>query len=158
MTSSGQLSHELEVNVAASQAWELFGTLKLAKLVEEELKSSIQKIELLEGDGGVGTVLNLVFVPGTASSGGYKEKFTKVDNEKRVKEAEIIEGGYLEFGFSLYRVRFEIIEKEKELCIIKSVLEYQVKDEMAANASFATIQPFVDIAEIAKNYLLKHKH
>jgi hypothetical protein len=35
---------------------------------------------------------------------GYKEKYTKVDNEKRLKEAEVIEGGYLELGFTLFRV------------------------------------------------------
>ena len=57
----GQLSHELEVNVPASEAWELYSTLRLAKLVEEEPASGIEKIDVIEGDGGTGTILKLTF-------------------------------------------------------------------------------------------------
>lgn len=89
--------------------------------------------------------------------GGYLEKFTKVDNEKRVKEAEVIEGGYLELGFALYRVRFEIIEKGEDSCIIRSTIEHQVKEEAAANASYVSVEPLAKIAEVAKSYLIKNK-
>lgn len=58
-----QLSHELEINVLANQAWELFSTLRLAKLIEEEFKDLFQKIEILEGDGGPGTLVKLYFCP-----------------------------------------------------------------------------------------------
>ncbi|KAL0000631.1 hypothetical protein SO802_014412 [Lithocarpus litseifolius] len=57
----GQLSHELEVNVPASEAWELYSTLQLAKLVEEEPPSGIEKVDVIEGDGGAGTILKLTF-------------------------------------------------------------------------------------------------
>ncbi|GMY06356.1 norbelladine synthase-like isoform X1 [Fagus crenata] len=73
---------------------------------------------------------------------GYKEKFTKVDNEKRLKEAEVIEGGYLELGFTLF---------------LKSTIEYDVKEESAANASYVTIDAVAKIAELAKNYFIKNK-
>lgn len=84
-----------------------------------------------------------------------KEKFTKIDDEKRVKETEVIEGGVLELGFTLHRVRFEIIEKEddKESSIIKSTIEYDVKEEAAENVSFISIKPFADIAEAVKTSL-----
>ena len=57
----GQLSHELGVNMPASEAWELYSTLRLAKLVEEEPASGIEKIKVIEGDGGPGTILKLTF-------------------------------------------------------------------------------------------------
>ncbi|KAK9272570.1 hypothetical protein L1049_002944 [Liquidambar formosana] len=153
----GTVSHELEANVPASVAWELYGTLRLAKLAEEEAPEVINKVDLLEGDGGVGTVLRVNFPPDTPGFTSHKEKFVKVDNEKRVKDAEVIEGGFLDLGFSLYRVRFEIIEKGEESCILKSTIEYDVKEEAAANASIVTIQPLAHIAELAKNYLIKTK-
>ncbi|KDP39525.1 hypothetical protein JCGZ_02545 [Jatropha curcas] len=87
----GQLSHELEVSVSASEAWKLYSTLKLAKLVEKEL-TIIDKIELVEGDGGVGTVIELVFIPGAPGFPGYKKKFIKIDNEKRIKVTDVVEG------------------------------------------------------------------
>ncbi|GMY06355.1 S-norcoclaurine synthase 2-like [Fagus crenata] len=151
----GQLSHELEVNVPAGEAWELYGTLQLAKLIEEE-QSLVEKIDVIEGDGGTGTILKLTFPSGTPLS-GYKEKFTKVDNEKRLKEAEVIEGGYLELGFTLFRVQFEVIEKDNDSCVVRSTIEYDVKEESAANASYVTIDAVAKIAELAKNYFIKNK-
>ena len=87
----------------------------------------------------------------------YKEKFTKLDNEKRLKETEVIEGGYLELGFTLFLIRFEVIEKDNDSCIIKSTIEYDVKEEAAANASYVTIDAVANIAELSKNYLTKNK-
>ncbi|KAF5450657.1 hypothetical protein F2P56_030988 [Juglans regia] len=53
----------------------LYGTLRLAKLVEDF--SHIHKIEVTYGDGGVGTILNITFVPGFSyglcESGRLKE-------------------------------------------------------------------------------------
>jgi hypothetical protein len=60
----GQLSHEVEVKVPASEAWALYGTLRLAKLVGEELSTLFEKIETIEGDGGVGTIVKLMFPAG----------------------------------------------------------------------------------------------
>jgi hypothetical protein len=60
----GQLSHKVEVNVAASEAWELYGTLQLVKLVKEELSTLLEKTETIQGDGGVGTIFKLTFPPG----------------------------------------------------------------------------------------------
>ncbi|XP_059434680.1 norbelladine synthase-like [Corylus avellana] len=94
---------------------------------------------------------------GTPGFTSYSEKFTKVDHENRLKETEVIEGGYLDMGFTLYRIRFEIFEKGDDSCIIKATVEYDVKEEVAANASYVTIEPLVTIIELTKNYLIKSK-
>ncbi|KAF9593155.1 hypothetical protein IFM89_020451 [Coptis chinensis] len=147
----GQLEHELEVSVPASEVWDVYGGLKLGKLVCELLPNVIEKVELVEGDGGVGTILKVVFPQGTPGFTFYKEMFTKVDNEKRLKEAEVVEGGYLEFGFSLYRVRFEIIEKDAKSSIIKTTIEYEV--DTATNASIVSSKALELIAETIAKYL-----
>jgi ribosome-associated toxin RatA of RatAB toxin-antitoxin module len=94
---------------------------------------------------------------GTPGFTSYSKKFTKVDYEKHLKETEVIEGGYLDMGFTLYRIRFEIFEKRNDSCIIKATIEYDVKEEVAVNASYATIEPLVTIIELTKNYLIKSK-
>ena len=50
--------------MSASEAWELYGTLQFSKLVEEVLSNFIEKIEVIEGDGGVGSIIKLTFAPG----------------------------------------------------------------------------------------------
>jgi hypothetical protein len=69
----------------------------------------------------------------------------------------MIEGGYLDFGFTLFRVRLQVIEKGEDLSIIKSSIEYEVKEENAANASLVSVQPLENVAEVGKNYLYKNK-
>lgn len=89
----------------------------------------------------------------------YKEKITKIEEEKRIKETEVVEGGFLELGFTLYRICFEIVEKEgKDSCLIKSKIEYHVNEEAASNVSMVTIQPLVGIATVATTHLKKMKH
>ncbi|KAK2434778.1 norbelladine synthase [Trifolium repens] len=154
---AGQLEHELELHVPASEAWELFGTLGIGKMVVEEIPQIFQKVELIEGDGGVGTILKLTFAQGVPGPVGYSEKFTKIDHENRIKETEVVEGGYLEFGFTLFRVRFEVIEKGEESSIMKTTIEYEVKEEDKANASLVSIQTLANIVEVAKDYLNRNK-
>ncbi|KAL6122929.1 hypothetical protein ACLB2K_075453 [Fragaria x ananassa] len=122
-------------------------TIPLAKIVRQEniWDCGVLLIKVMESWYGV---------PGP---GWQTEKFTVVDNEKRVKVAEVIESGYLELGFTLFRVRAEIIECPSSSCIIKSSLEYELKEEAAANVaidSLVSAHPFAKIAEIAKNHLL----
>ncbi|KAG6655436.1 hypothetical protein CIPAW_05G215900 [Carya illinoinensis] len=87
----GKLSHEIEVNVPASEAWELYGTLRLGKLiVEEAFPGVIEKIEVIEGGGEAGTIVKIIPETGSAGFRTLVEEFTNVDNEKYVKEAEVI--------------------------------------------------------------------
>lgn len=60
----GSLSAEEEVKVAASDAWKLYRSLHLAKIAEEALPGLFSKIDVVQGDGGAGTVLELFFAPG----------------------------------------------------------------------------------------------
>ncbi|XP_030532860.1 norbelladine synthase-like [Rhodamnia argentea] len=146
----GQLSHETQVKVGAGKAWELYGTINLALLAKEELSHTILQLDILEGDGGVGTTIKLTFAGGFS----YKEKFTKVDNERRVKETEAVEGGFLDMGLSLYRVRFEVVGgDEEESCVIKSTVEYEVADGASFDVSIISVKPFADLAEAAKKQL-----
>lgn len=82
----------------------------------------------------------------------YKEKFTVVDDARRVKETEVVEGGYLEMGFTLYRIRFEVIEKEAAECVTRATIEYEAKEEAAAMVS---IQPLTAVMKASADYLEK---
>ncbi|ONK71966.1 uncharacterized protein A4U43_C04F14270 [Asparagus officinalis] len=153
----GSLSHELEVALPAYEVWEVYSTLRLAELTVDLLPDVVSKFEVEEGDGGVGTVLRLTLGPGAPGMTYYKEKFIKIDHEKRLKDAIVVEGGYLNLGFSSYLVRFEILEKSSDSSIIKSTIEYELPDEHAANASFVTTAALAAIAEGVSKHLTEKK-
>lgn len=56
----GQLSHELEVSVPAAVVWETYGsTLHLNKLTVKLLPNVARDLQVMEGNGGVGTLVSL---------------------------------------------------------------------------------------------------
>ncbi|CAH1452361.1 unnamed protein product [Lactuca virosa] len=151
----GTLSEETEVKVPASKAWKLYGTLELAKVAAGKI---LEAIDVVEGDGGVGTILKVTVKRGSDTK-YYKEKFTKIDNENMVKEGEVVEGAFLDMGFTFYRIKIEIKENPNDdtglSCLVKLSVEYEVKEEAAANASLVTNEPLLAIMSVANEHLLK---
>ena len=60
----GSKVHEHETDIPASELWAIYDTLLPAKLLPELLPHVFAKVELISGDGGVGTILKLIFPPG----------------------------------------------------------------------------------------------
>lgn len=83
----------------------------------------------------------------------YKEKFTKIEHENRLKETEVVEGGFLDLGFLLYRVRLQVLEKDSDSSIIQSTIEYELAEESAANVSLVSTDSLAAIAEVIGNHL-----
>ncbi|XP_042483241.1 norbelladine synthase-like [Macadamia integrifolia] len=153
----GEVSNDVEVVVPAAMVWDIYGTpLKLAKVSTELLSDVVEKIEILKGDGGVGTLMKATFPPGSGFDYTI-EKYKILDHEKHLKVAEIIEGGPLKLGFSLYRVRNEIIEKDVNSTIIRSSIEYEINEEFAANVSFASTALLDLLANAIGKYLAEKK-
>ncbi|KAB5564190.1 hypothetical protein DKX38_004244 [Salix brachista] len=152
----GELSEETLVGAPATAVWSVYRGLELGILVDKLLGHVLGKVEVIEGDGGVGTIVKLTF-PGT--SGGYmKEIFRIMDYEKRVKETEMIEGGHLDLGFDVYRIRLEIIEKDAdESTIIRYTIRYELDDTKAELASLVTIKPLQTMAEEVGKYVCGKK-
>ena len=86
-----------------------------------------------------------------------KEKFIKVDNENFVKEALVVEGGFLDLGFLKYLMRFEIIGNADKTSIIRSTVEYEVGDEDTGTASLANTDLLAGLAEAVTKYIKAQK-
>ncbi|KAK3001032.1 hypothetical protein RJ639_021812 [Escallonia herrerae] len=146
----GKLSSEVTINVPASEAWDLYGTLKLADVVIPEFFS---KIDVLKGDGEVGTVLKLFFNPG-ALFYAFEETIVTIDNKKMIKETDASKGGYLDMGFNLYRIRYDVIPKTRNSCITRVTVEYDLKEGWIYNTSHVSLLPFMGFLRAGSAYLL----
>ena len=60
----GSLCHEFETDLPAAEVWEVYGGLRIGQLLPQLLPDLLSKVELVDGDGGVGTVLLLTFPRG----------------------------------------------------------------------------------------------
>lgn len=60
-----EISDETEIQAPAARVWEeIYGGLRLGKFLPLHLPNLIEKVEVLEGDGGEGTLLHITFAPG----------------------------------------------------------------------------------------------
>ncbi|KAK9144284.1 hypothetical protein Sjap_004187 [Stephania japonica] len=150
-----ELKHELPVAASAKEIWGVYSSPDLPKLIVKLLPSVFEKIEIIEGDGGVGTVLRLTYPPGSVPL-TYKEKFVTIDNKKQLKEVMQIEGGYLDMGCTFYMDSFHILENGCDACIIVSKTEYEVPNEEIASKvePFVTIDSLASMATAITNYVL----
>ncbi|OVA02898.1 hypothetical protein BVC80_9095g97 [Macleaya cordata] len=61
-----ELINEFEVvGASADDVWAVYSSPNLPKLIVELLPGVFERIDVVEGDGHVGTVLHLVYPPGT---------------------------------------------------------------------------------------------
>ncbi|XP_022719879.1 S-norcoclaurine synthase 2-like [Durio zibethinus] len=149
----GHLSHDTLVEVPAAVIWDIYRSLELGRLLNELLQDEIGTVEVVQGDGGVGTILKITFAPGIPGPTYMKEIFTKIDDEIRVKESEVIEGGYKDFGFEYCGYRLQIIEKDAKSSIIRSSIEYEIDDKLQEIASLVTTKPMEILAVGISKYL-----
>ncbi|KAL0282174.1 UNVERIFIED_CONTAM: hypothetical protein Sangu_2965400 [Sesamum angustifolium] len=122
-----------------------------------------QQIEVVQGDGSAGTILQVVLSPaGTAGLTSYKEKYTVVDEERRVKEAE----WWRVFGSGVYTLQGpdggdgeggeEGGEEEGE-CVVRATIEYELQEEAATNAAaLVSIEPLVAVMQLAADHLTQN--
>ncbi|KAM7269515.1 hypothetical protein ACFE04_025012 [Oxalis oulophora] len=148
----GQLSTNTPVAVPAAIVWELFSGMEAGRLITQLLGDTFGKVEVLEGDGGVGTLIKVTFAPGTPGPSYMKEKIIKVDHGTRIKESEVIEGGYKDLGFKFVGSRVEILEKDSKSCIVRWSLVYEVDDKLSDLPSKLSIKPL----EIIMGSIAKH--
>ncbi|KAI5010833.1 hypothetical protein ZWY2020_012970 [Hordeum vulgare] len=150
------LCHDFETGLPAAEVWEIYGGLRIGQLIPELLPDMLKKVELVDGDGGVGTVY-ISPTPWDSWIRISKEKFIKIDNENYVKEALVVEGGVLDHGFQKCLVRFEIIGQTDETSTIRSTIEYEIDDDKTDNASFVSTSGVAHIAEAITKYIKSQK-
>lgn len=92
---------------------------------------------------------------GLVGNAPYKEKYVLVDDERRVKEVETIEGGLLDLGFNFYLIKWEILENDKNSSIIKLTTYFETKDVEKIHLTIGLFQVLIAIMKVCVDYLEK---
>ncbi|XP_068634604.1 S-norcoclaurine synthase 2-like [Aristolochia californica] len=146
---AGEQSFEMEVPHSAAAVWDVYSTLKLPELLRQ-LFPDIQ----WEGDGSVGTIFIITVAPGPLPN--LKERVVTLDQQKRIKEVDEIEGGHLEKDFTFYCTRMEIIEKNPKSSIIRSIIQYELNRNSptaSENMKLSNVMGLKAVGDAVSNYL-----
>ncbi|XP_031251462.1 S-norcoclaurine synthase 2-like [Pistacia vera] len=141
------------VAASACSVWDVYSTLQVFTVINTFLPNVLGTVKVVEGDGHVGTLINVTFPPGTPGVGYMKEIITKVDNMKHVKETKAIEGGFIAQGFKRYITQYKIIEKNFTSSIIRSTIEYELDHKLANLTSVVNTKLVQKLAETVGKYL-----
>ncbi|RZC48024.1 hypothetical protein C5167_040973 [Papaver somniferum] len=148
-----KLINEIDVDLSARSIWNVYSSKDLPSLIVKLLPEVFERIDILEGNGGVGTVCRIVFPPGSVPR-TYKEMFTKIDHVHRLKVIQQVSGGYLAMGVTSYTDMFKIISTGPNSCIIRSTTEYEVPDHLADKVNtLISIEGLVPMAHAIIKYV-----
>ncbi|KAL5725261.1 hypothetical protein ACHQM5_008423 [Ranunculus cassubicifolius] len=150
-----QVSADLEVDLPASEIWAVYSSPDLPRLIVELLPARFEKIDVLQGNGGEGTVLHCVLKSGNSGPREWNEKIVKIDDKTRTKVVRQIEGGYLDVGFCHYEHIFTITEKDANSCTIRMTASFGVDEKFEANAKMIT--PNWGMGKAIANYVVQSK-
>ncbi|XXG59717.1 hypothetical protein AAC387_Pa04g1751 [Persea americana] len=68
----------------------------------------VRDVELLEGDGGLGTIMRFHFGPDVSHMTQQKERIVELDESQLRIGLQVIEGGHLNLGFTSYGTFFKL--------------------------------------------------
>ncbi|XP_054817185.1 phytohormone-binding protein CSBP-like [Prosopis cineraria] len=118
-------------------------------IVPKVLPQHVKDVQVLEGDGGLGTVLNFNFCS-DASTGSYqKERISELDWSSYEIGLEVIEGGHLNRGFSFYKTSFLLAAKGPDQTEVNVKISYEAENEDVKSA-----EPTLFYIRSLENYLL----
>ncbi|KAI3983697.1 hypothetical protein MKX01_001101 [Papaver californicum] len=152
------LINDLDVVWAsADEIWTLFASNDAPQIFLRLLPGVFEKIEVLEGNGGVGSILHITYPEGSVPLTN-KEKFMTIDNRRRLKEVLQTEGGYLAMGVTFFMESFQITPKGYNSCIIRSMVRYRVPYVVASKVSYLiSVEGLLDMAKVAAKYVIDNK-
>ncbi|KAG9443545.1 hypothetical protein H6P81_014885 [Aristolochia fimbriata] len=133
----GEQIISVDIPFSASKVWEVYAnTHQLAQIFKSVPASGFKDIQVV-GDGGVGSHIIVTFKPGNPLK-QFRETVMILDHQRKVKEVEVTEGGFLNLGFTSFHTRFQILPKGPDMATVTKIMRYNVREDSAANLSLAS--------------------
>ncbi|CAI9283605.1 unnamed protein product [Lactuca saligna] len=98
---------QVKVAVPIKDLWKAMSS-DIRHITTKILPDIVEEVELLEGDGGFGSILVFKFFPHVPKVSFQRERIVEFDESLHQIALEILEGGHLDHGFSSYTTGFKL--------------------------------------------------
>ncbi|KAJ9535592.1 hypothetical protein OSB04_un001270 [Centaurea solstitialis] len=119
---------QVRVSMPIGDLWKAMSS-DITQMAPKVLRDFIAEVELLEGDGGHGSVLLFKFGPAVPKLIYQKEKIVELDESLHKIALEVLEGGHLDNGYSSYTTSFKLSAVEKAETFIDVKVLYETKPD-----------------------------
>ncbi|CAN1775412.1 Phytohormone-binding protein CSBP [Linum perenne] len=148
-----EVKSQIQVSVDLEILWKSL-TKDLHIVVPKILPDKVKDVQVLQGDGGLGTILLFNFT----SVNYQKEKIVEFDETRHRIGLEVTKGGHRDHGFSFYKTTFQLTaatgEEQRETVVDVTVtyeFEMEIEDSQVSSMTIAHTLGFLKSME---TYLL----
>ncbi|KAI3664872.1 hypothetical protein L6452_43481 [Arctium lappa] len=117
---------QVTVCVPIKDLWKAMSS-DIRQTMPKVLPDFVAEVELLEGDGGHGSVLLFKFGPAVSKLSFPKEKIVELDESLHHIALEVLEGGHLDNEFSSYTIGFKLTAVGEAETLIDMKVLYETK-------------------------------
>ncbi|XP_072975541.1 major strawberry allergen Fra a 1-2-like [Typha angustifolia] len=125
---SGSFTDECTSSIAVERLWKA-GILDAHNLIPKIASDQIKSIEIIQGDGGVGTVKKFCFTEAVKPFSTLTDRVEVLDNEKHIFKYSIVEGGLIGLRLKSYSVETTLESGGDGSSVVKVNVEYETLDE-----------------------------
>ncbi|XP_020686575.1 pathogenesis-related protein 1-like [Dendrobium catenatum] len=130
---SGSFTFQEVSTVGPDRLWKA-GILDAHNLLPKLLPDFISKVELLEGDGGAGTVKKFHFSEAVKEFRFIVDKTEELNNEKYILKQSIIEGGLIGLRLKSYSFEMKLDVGNNGENLQKTTVFYETLDDTPLSA------------------------
>ncbi|KAI3991606.1 hypothetical protein MKX01_015091 [Papaver californicum] len=156
----GHATNEMDViGASADEIWAVYGSKDLWKLMTKLQPDIFDRVGLVAFDGGVGTIIHMVTTPGLNGLHihDFDVELVRIDHDNKVLVVQQIRGGYLDLGYSFFRITFEVLAKDDSSCVIRTTTSVEMDQKFESNASVIAVDEIYGMAKAIAKYVLDNK-
>ncbi|CAN0826462.1 Phytohormone-binding protein CSBP [Linum grandiflorum] len=145
-----EIRSQSKVRVDLDILWKSL-TKDLHVVVPKSIPDKVKDIQVLHGDGGVGTMYNF-----TDMAPRYqKEEIVEFDETRHRIGLEVVKGGHRDHGFSFYKTTFQLSGLEQGETVVDVTVTYEYEKEINdSEMSSRTISHTLQFLRSMEAYLL----
>ncbi|GFZ04837.1 hypothetical protein Acr_17g0004090 [Actinidia rufa] len=145
---------QVKVQVGIEAIWKALAK-DLRFVLPRIMPSVVKDVQVIEGDGGLGTVFLFNFGSDVSNIRYQKEKLVDLDESLHQIGMQVVEGGHLNVGFSSYKTIFQLTANGDSETLINAKVVYEVEEDHENTIMpEKTLMSSVAFIEHLENYLL----
>ncbi|KAL0549881.1 hypothetical protein IC582_014373 [Cucumis melo] len=146
---------QAKVRVGIETLWKAL-VKDLRFIIPKLMPNTVEKIELIHGNGGLGSVFLFHLGRGVKIVKIQKERIVELDETKHEFGLEVMEGILLKRGFSSFKTTFKLSSmKEKETLVdVKVVYGTERDDEDEVHMEEVATKPALSFLQLLEKFLI----
>ncbi|KAK4576581.1 hypothetical protein RGQ29_027214 [Quercus rubra] len=148
-----EVKTQAKVGVGLNALWKAL-TKELRFVVPKVLPNIVKNVELIEGDGGLGTLLLFNFFTCVSVAAYQKEEIVELEESLHRIALQVLEGGHLNKGFSFYKTTFQLNAIAKQETLVDVTISSETETDQESTMPSKKIEATLEFLKCLETYIM----